>query len=201
MNKQIIVTLDKDGVLSPFLQTCVFALHQKNEAHWHRVESFEMNSRLLNAMAIREAVSAVAEKYQNCRIIISLMISGIAYQMLHKAGFFIFEADEISGELLDTVLGDVMNSRAEPHLVPMEPQSPNGDGHFVFDLIRLQKAYPEVSSKKALMAFITAADFLTLELICDHLPPWLEELVKVRGYRYNRKSENPGALRYLIQKI
>ncbi len=198
--KQIIVTLDKDGALTPLLQTHTFVLYLKNRAQWHRDESFELTGQMTDAAAIREIISAVAQHYQDSRIIISRKVTGIAYQTLDKAGFSIFEADEISDELFNSAMDDVMNSQIIPESPPMEPQSPKGDGHFVFDLVRLQKAYPQVSSKKALMAFITATDFLTLELVCDHLPPWLEEQMKVRGFRYSRISVAPGKLSYLIDK-
>lgn len=200
MNKQIIVTMDKDGALTPLLQAHVFALYQKSEAQWHHTASMERTGGMADAMAIRETVNAVAQRYSDCRIIVSKKVSGVAFQMLDKTGFSIFEADEISDELFNNALDDVMKSQAVPESPPIQPQSPKSDGHFVFDLVRLQKAYPQVSSKKALMPFFTAADFLTLELICDHLPPWLEELMKTRGYRYSRKSEATGTLSYFIEK-
>lgn len=200
MKKQIILTVDKDGALAPFLQTCAFALYQKDQARWHRVEATQINGPLLNAADIREMVGTISKHFQDCRILISRKVLGVAYQTLNMAGFSIFEAEDISAKLLDGTLSDVMKNQAKPDQPPLEPQSPNRDGRFVFDLVRLQKAYPQVSSKKALMAFMTVADFLSLELICDHLPPWLEDLMKARDYRYSAKSEGLGALRYFIEK-
>lgn len=200
MNKQIIVTLDKDGALATLLQTRVFTLYHKSKAQWHNASSFELAGGMTDATLIRETVDALAKRYPDCRIIVSKRVSGVAFQMLNKTGFSIFETDEISDELFNNALDDVMKSQVIPESPPMEPKAPNGDGHFVFDLVRLQKAYPQVSSKKALMAFIAAADFITLELICDHLPPWMEEMMEARGYRYSRRSKTTGIMSYFIEK-
>ena len=200
MKKQIVVTLGIDGGLVPFSETAHYALYQKEMARWHAAESCEPPVLLQNAHTIRETVRALASRYPGCRIIVSKKISGIAYQTLDQSGFSILEAESVSEGLLDNILKDVLASQVEPDLPPMEPQSPLGDGHYYFDLARLQKAYPEISSKRALMGFITGADFLSLELVCDHLPPWREDVMTSRGYGYSRKSRAADAAVYTIVK-
>ena len=198
--KCIVVTLGADGTLAEFAETQRFVLFERKQAQWRETESCERDGRMDDAQAIRRTASWLASRFESCRIILSRKVSGIAYQTLGKSGYSIFEADDVSGGLLDDIIKDVLASRAEPDLVPMEPQSPLGDGHYFFDLARLQKAYPEITSKRALMGFMTGDDFLSLELVCDHLPPWMDEVLSARGYNYKRKSEGGDVAKYTIVK-
>ena len=200
MKKQIILTLGTDGEFAPFSETERFTLYQKEMARWHEAESFEQPVQIQTANTIRETVVALAARFPDCRIIVSRKVAGIAYQTLDKSGYSIFEADSMSDGLLNSILKDVLEIRAEPDLPPTEPQSPLGNGHYYFDLARLQKAYPEISSKRALMGFMTSADFLSLELVCDHLPPWMDDVMTSRGYGYSRKSRAEDAAVYTIVK-
>ena len=54
---------------------------------------------------------------------------------------------------------------------PVETQTP---GIYFLDLGQLQTECPEVSSKKALLPFLSNTPFLELQLVCAHIPPWLE---------------------------
>ena len=198
MKKQIIVTLNRAGVLVSFADTECFVLWEKRQAHWHPADEWEYRLGHADAAAIREAVSALASRFEDCRIIVSRKVLGIPYQMLNKTGFSIFEADTVSDRLLDDIAKDVSESRAIADQPPAEPLSPHNDGHYYFDLVRLQKAYPEISSKRALMGFMSGADFVSLELICDHLPPWMEDVMNARGLQYRHSKEADGSSRYVI---
>ena len=198
MKKQIIVTLNRTGVLVPFANTEHFVLFEKRQADWHPADEWEYKPGHTDAAAIRETISTMASRFEDCRIIVSQKVLGIPYQMLDKTGFSIFEVDTVSDRLLDDIVKDVSQSQAIADQPPAEPQSSHGDGHYYFDLVRLQRAYPEISSKRALMGFMSSADFVSLELICDHLPPWMEDVMSARGLQYKHNKEADGSSRYVI---
>lgn len=198
MKKQIIATLNEAGVLVPLADTEHFVLFEKRRANWHPVDEWEYKRGHTDAAAIRETISTMASRFEDCRIIVSQKVLGIPYQMLDKTGFSIFEVDTVSDQLLDDIIEDVAKSQAIVDRPPVKPRSPHNDGHYYFDLFRLQKAYPEISSKRALMGFMSGADFVSLELICDHLPPWMEDVMSARGLQYKHNKEADGSSRYVI---
>lgn len=200
MNKQIITVLDGEGRLTAFTQAQRLVLWRKTEAQWRPDSGCDVPERPGSAEAVKNIIDDLAEKFAECHIIVAQKVSGLAYQLLNKKGYAIFEADEISGELLDGIMQDILQARAVPDLPPREPVSPQNDGNFYFDLVRLQKAFPEVSSKMALQNFIRNVNFMSLELICDHLPPWMEQAMADHGLEYRPRRDEDGVNRILITR-
>ena len=55
-------------------------------------------------------------------------------------------------------------------------------GHFTISIREIQGKRPEVSSKQVLQQFVQRGGFAELEIICDHVPPWIEVEAERRGY-------------------
>ncbi|HOV41162.1 MAG TPA: Fe-only nitrogenase accessory AnfO family protein, partial [Oscillospiraceae bacterium] len=68
---------------------------------------------------------------------------------------------------------------------------------YYFDLAALQEKFPEISSKKALSQFFEETPFLELELVCTHLPPWIESL----GYDITFKKQNEKTVAVIKKKL
>ncbi|HWQ74586.1 MAG TPA: Fe-only nitrogenase accessory AnfO family protein [Syntrophomonas sp.] len=200
MNKQIIAALDGEGRLAAFTQAQCLVLWRKTEAQWRPDSGCDVAERPESAETIKNMVDDLAEKFADCHIIVAQKVSGLAYQLLNKKGYAIFEAEEISGELLDGIMQDILQAQAVPDLPPREPVSPQNDGNFYFDLVRLQKAFPEISSKMALQNFIRNVNFMSLELICDHLPPWMEQAMADRSLEYCARRDEAGVNRIFITR-
>lgn len=199
MKKQIIVTKNNENLAS-FAEARHFVLYQKTEAKWRQADVYECPHSPGSAQALREMVGALTAHYEDCRVIVSKKVTGIAYQTLNKAGFEIFEADAVTEGLLDDVIADILSAQAAVDTPPQEPYSPQNDGNYYFDLVRLQKAYPEISSKRALMSFMQNAVFLSLELICDHLPPWMEDVMMTKGMHFRVDKTQEGFNKVNISK-
>ena len=197
MKKQVIATMNMAGELVPYADTQRFVLYQREEAQWQPSDLFEPQQ-TSGVQALRNIIVALAERFE-CRVIVSQKVVGIAYQTLNKSGFAIFEAEAVTDELLDGIIHDVLSAQAAQDNPPQEPVSPQNDGNYFLDLTRLQKAYPEVSSKQALRDFMQNAAFLSLELVCDHLPPWMEAMMKERGIEYRLQRED-GVSKIFISK-
>ena len=181
----------------PYADTQRFVLYQRKEAQWQQVEMYAAQQ-TSGVEALRNIIVALADRFE-CRVIVSQKVVGIAYQTLNKSGYEIFEAEAVTDELLDGIIQDILSAQAAQDSPPQEPVSPQNDGNYFFDLTRLQKAHPEVSSKQALRGFMQDSAFLSLELVCDHLPPWMEEMMKERGLKYRLQRED-GVSRVFISK-
>jgi Fe-only nitrogenase accessory protein AnfO len=200
MKKQILAAMDLEDQLAVFTEAQRFVLLLKKEAKWQQDFSYDVFRQPETADEIRIIVNDLANQFKDCNIIVGRKVSGIAYQMLDKKGYAIFEAEAITDELLDIIIKDILKAQAIPDIPPQKPYSPQDDGNFYFDLARLQKACPEISSKMALMDFIRNTKFMSFELVCDHLPPWLEQAMEARGLEYDSKRDEEGFNRYLITR-
>jgi hypothetical protein len=197
MKKQVIATINMAGELVPCANTQRFVLYQRKEAQWIQTDYYEPQH-TNNAQTLRDVIRELNTRFE-CRVIVSRKIVGVAYQMLNQSGFEIFEAEAITDDLMDGIMDDILSAQAAQDDPPQQPYSPQNDGNYFLDLVRLQKAFPEVSSKRALMSFMQNAAFLSLELVCDHLPPWMENLIKEKDLLYRLQREN-GVSKVIISK-
>ncbi len=201
MKEQIIVTVDGNGRLSPFLEAEQFVLYRKTGGEWVQSDIISAGTPTLQAGSIRSLVSELLTRFADCRIILSGEVKGIAYQVLNRHGYHIFESDGIDG--FDGIVLEIEAAQAEARdndSVRLEPHSPNNDGQYFLNLIELQRIHPEISSKKALRPFMEDRVFLEMELVCQHLPPWMADVMAKRGLCCRMESLGDHECRAVISK-
>ena len=104
---------------------------------------------------------------------------GIPFCVVDSFGFKIFSINELNNDCLDGIVEDIessnmiekMKKQIVENAMPVETET---EGIFYLDLVLLQTECPEISSKKALKDFLNTTPFLELQLLCNHIPPWLE---------------------------
>ena len=136
---------------------------------------------------VRMSMRALIDRIDECRIIVGSSISGLPYQILNRAGFHIFEVDAMSQALLSQIVMDVCtakNNVSSSESVGTSPSPLPGKGHWYCNLLKLQEAHPEVSSKMALRGLFKRPDFKALELVCAHVPPWFDRDFEALGLTY-----------------
>ena len=135
---------------------------------------------------VRVIMRALIKRIDECRIVVGSSISGLPYQILNRAGFHIFEVDAMSQALLSQIVLDVRTAKKEvsSESVGTSPAPMAEKGHWYCNLLKLQEAHPEVSSKMALRDLFKRPDFKALELVCGHVPPWFDRDFDSLGLTY-----------------
>jgi Fe-only nitrogenase accessory protein AnfO len=185
MTNKIAVIVNYESELANFEEGSSIILYNKlNDDNWQVEHIISYSLEPLSSISdIRNCVKTVISELNDCKIVIAKTMSGIPYIIFDRMGFAIFESTYISNTILDEILSDVEEYSNIKHRSSIEcptsewPTSPvetEIPGVYFLNLIELQQKHPEISSKKALKAFVESAKFSKLELICNHLPPWLE---------------------------
>jgi hypothetical protein len=95
---------------------------------------------------------------------------------------------EIAGtpaEFLDSVWRDEKAEQTAACLPPdagIPAPTETLPGHFTISIKEIQGKRPEVSSKQVLQDFVRRGAFEKLEVLCDHLPQWIEADAVRCGY-------------------
>ena len=71
-------------------------------------------------------------------------------------------------------------------------------GNRSINLMEVQAAHPDITSKKALRPFLASTPFVELEIICGHMPPWLEEHMRQHHLTCARTRQDDGTVRARI---
>jgi len=59
---------------------------------------------------------------------------------------------------------------------------------------------PGITSKQILQGFIREGNFHSLEIICDHIPPWLEMESEQKGFLIKSEVINDHEIKLFIKR-
>lgn len=169
----------KENAVCPFYKSDGFTVYEKTNGQWkiQRVDRFD-GLDLFSPRQLRSKLLELPSLIADCKILAGGELAGLAFSVFDRAGLHIFAIDSVSDSVLDGILCDV--EEADAALAAEDggdigPQETDKKGVYFLDLVKLQEAFPDISSKKALMGFFESAAFVQLKLICRHLPPWIEK--------------------------
>lgn len=196
MEPCIALYMNKDGNVDSFLNISEIAVFQK-EGAWNIQRSISTGAMpTAGVPALRTWMQSLIRSLGDCRILAGGEMTGLPYQIFGQAGFSIFTIESADPAVLDGILSDVQQLEdtallAPVHTTPVETGTP---GVYALNLITLQQAYPEITSKMALLPFLKETPFIELHLRCQHVPPWI-----LRDYAV-RVQRTPGGLDACILK-
>ncbi|GIM30579.1 hypothetical protein CPJCM30710_32450 [Clostridium polyendosporum] len=185
MGRKIAVVLDENGQTSTFYESSVIKVYTKEKEEWKVISETSLSdNKMTGTKLIRESIKNIVEYLNECRVIVAKEVSGIPHTVLDMAGFKIFEVEGEPEELLDPVLeileqGEVeKTSSVNDNDIKVEPIPLNKEGSYYINLKEVQKSKPGITSKGALLPFLRNNTFYELEVICSHIPPWMESELK-----------------------
>jgi hypothetical protein len=144
-------------------------------------------------LAARDDLAAVCRELDDCKAVIGASVAGIPYQMFDKAGLSILEVKSFSADDLPLLEG--LLTSGQPIEETIEgPISTGNDGNFTFDMNEAQRKHPDRSSKMLLKDFLDNVPFYTLEVICKHVPPWIESMAPSAGFLLSSKTDAEGSV-------
>ena len=207
MSNEIAVIVNSESELTNFEEGSSIILYNKlNDDDWQVEHIISYSLAPLSSISdTSDCVKSVISNLKDCKIIIAKTMSGIPYIIFDRMGFAIFETSDISNAILDEILSDVEEYSNKKNLALMElPTSPvetEIPGVYFLNLIELQQKRPEISSKKALKTFIENTQFSKLEIICSHLPPWLENYFSPNRLSYIMEPLDINSCKVSINKV
>ncbi|MDA8213134.1 MAG: nitrogenase, partial [Clostridia bacterium] len=179
MPKEIAVHVGENGETTSLNEKGTIIVYQKKQGKWtvSREKDF-FPEQGLGLKELREKLDEVISFLAECKVFVGLSIVGVPYFSLEKAGFSVWEFKGKPLEFLDYILEKEEEEQAE-----QESQKPNNVVHFPVEtsagcyklsLKEIQENNLGVTSKQVLLPFLRKGKFYSLEVICSHLPPWLE---------------------------
>jgi hypothetical protein len=176
----IAVFANKDSNLCDFFEAERFLIFDRSESGWKKAGEVNFEKLVPFAPALtRKNTEALLPLIQGCKILAGGALVGIPFSVFDRAGLHIFEIGEINDGIFDGIIEDLKNAKAEAaakeaiirEAKPIETSTP---GVYYLNLVALQREFPEISSKKAMMDFLRDTPFMELRLVCKHIPPWIE---------------------------
>ena len=194
MQKEIAAVIGDDGCSTTLSKPGTVVVYRRNMGEWSPDRKIGFNPDAMeNLAAMRKKMGDLISFLGECRIFVSDSATGARYFELMKAGCSVWEVSGRPDDFLEEVLEGEEKERAAREMKqgneipgPYEKSS----GEFYISIREVQGKSPGLTSKQILQEFIRAGKFIKLEIICDHMPPWIEMESEEKGYEI--KSERIG---------
>jgi Fe-only nitrogenase accessory protein AnfO len=202
--QEIAAIIGTDGGSIPLSEPGTVVVYRRIRGAW--VKDREIAFAIEPAQGLRDLRNKVEELkalLRDCRIFVAKSASGALFFELEKARFSVWEIDGTPAEFLDSVWRDEKDEQTAACLPPdagIPAPAEISPGHFTISIKEIHGKRPEVSSKQVLQDFVRRGDFEHLEVVCDHLPPWIEVDAVRCGYEVSTDMIGKNDVRVRLTK-
>lgn len=152
---------------------------------------------------MRKQMAELVNGLGDCKIFVARAITGVPYYELEKAGCSIWEFDGKPEVFLDHILAKEEEADAEAHtavsFVPPVPEH-MGSGCYHISIKEIQESETGFTTKQVLLPLLRKMDFYQLNIVCNHVPPWLEAETMTGGLILSTEKIAPGEMRATLRK-
>lgn len=205
MSKEIAVFINKKGLTASMDEAGSIKIYQKSGDGW------EVNKELpflidhdKGIKGVRDSINELVTFLGKCKVFVGREVTGILYNNLDVNGVGIIEMDGVPEKFLDYVLKQeeeyeklVEGGKEELDTLP-HPIESKKEGYYSMNLKLLSIDSPNVTSKQALIPFLSNNKFYELEVICGHFPRWFETELPKLNLKYETIKESETQYKVII---
>ncbi|MEN6349491.1 MAG: Fe-only nitrogenase accessory AnfO family protein [Syntrophomonas sp.] len=204
MSEEIAVLLDSKGETAALHEAERIVVYQKKCRQWKAARSTDFClPQDLNMLRMRCQIRDLISFLGGCKTFAASSVGGVAFFELEKAGI---KAWEVSGQpscFLHLIQDEDENenetkTRGEGEEVKIPEVEEIIPGHLRISLLGVQKAANGPTSKQIIQPILNQGRFRTLEVLCDHTPPWLEIKLLTSEINGFIEKNSPGEIKITI---
>lgn len=204
MPKDIAVYVNESGETVSFYEQGIVKIYERKQGQWNlsREKEFSLGNSF-TMKDLRAKMKDVMEFIGQCKIFVGLSITGVPYFELEKAKCSVWEYEGKPVDFLDYVLEneeaeekESMEQKNAANIGPVE----TFPGCYRLSLKEIQEKNVGVTSKQALLTFIRQGKFYQLEVICNHIPPWLEAELQIGNLEGRSEILGRNEIKVIITK-
>lgn len=206
MPENIAVYLDESGRTASLEKTGKVVVYACRRGRWRAVreQNFSPGGCAGGLAELRRQMHQVLDFLGECRIFAALAVGGVAYFELEKAGLSVWEVAGRPADFLDYIWEEeakmrLKNAGRAEDSTPPAPQK-IAPGHYRISLIEVQSKNSGLTSKQLLLPWLRNRQFSMLEVVCSHVPPWLEGELASGGICGEIRKSGPGEYVVTIKK-
>jgi Fe-only nitrogenase accessory protein AnfO len=181
MLRDIAVFLGEKGETVEMGETGKIVVYHRERGVWHITQEQRLFPEgRCNLTEVRRQMREILGFLGECKVFVASAVTGVYYYELEKAEVSVWEFSGSPQTFLDYIATNEENQ----HMAEIPPQnivpipSEIADGRYYVSIKEIQENNSSITSKQVLQPFLRRGKFYSLEILCNHIPPWLEnELV------------------------
>jgi len=178
MGFDIAVYVNENGETTAINAPGKLVVYRKRQGSWKACREKRFNPVSTEGMAgLRRMMDEVAAVMGSCKIFVGHTVTGIPYFELEKSNCTVWEMRGKPADFLDYILScedDEQNLAPQSTAVVIPVPAEIGGGRYRVSIKEIQDSGSGSTSKQVLQPFLRKDNFSELEVICSHVPPWLE---------------------------
>jgi Fe-only nitrogenase accessory protein AnfO len=174
---EIAVLVNENKTTSGFEKDGIILVYKKDNGEWKISRKMEYQTDdLTNSLALHQKIKEICIWLRECNIIIVNRIRGIHYIAFEEYQISMLEIKGIPEHFLEDIR-ECINHQRTTQMVPMEHNTiyERQPGKYDTDLRDVMNGKTSYNSKQILLPFIKNETFSVLEILCNHIPKWLEK--------------------------
>ena len=202
---EIAVINGGDGRTIPLSEPGTIVVYRRGRGQWLMERSLPFALEAAGGLdGLRQRTTELIAFLGECRILVAQSAGGALFFGLEKAGCQVYEIAGNPSEFLDEVWRDAKEEQEAQAPLPAGVDIPApleiAPGKYYISIRDIQGNRPEVSSKQVLRPFVQNGAFSELEIVCDHVPPWIEMEAERLGYEILSERTGLHDLKVLIRR-
>lgn len=204
MAQDIAVCLGKNGLVSSLYDASSIVIYRKKQGRWLAGREKKIRLDQQGGMVgLRKQMAEMNLFLGECKIFVGWAVVGVPYFELEKMQCSIWEFEGAPLSFLDYVLAQeedkvAKNQSPVSSALPIPVERENGD--YYISIKEVQENGSGVTSKQVLMPFLRQGNFYSLEILCNHIPPWLEVELTSGNLKSQVEKKSPTETHVYISK-
>lgn len=204
MAMDVAVLLGATGETVSIYEPGQVVIFRKKNGSWEVTKKEELFlSKSLGLNGLREKMAETLGFLDKCRVFTARSITGVPYYELEKAGCSVWEFEGRPESFLDYIVEKEEEERLEAGAKQVAtPPTPveTSNGCYFISLKEIQANNTGFTSKQALLPFLRQGKFYSVEVVCNHVPPWLEAELAGGNLSVHIEKISKDELRVIIAK-
>jgi Fe-only nitrogenase accessory protein AnfO len=177
---EVAVCINDNGVTSSLDEANAIVIYQKVQGSWKVIKEQKFSlDKEAGLVGLRRQMAEIILFLGQCKIFVGCAVVGVPYFELEKnqCSIWEFEGKQKPLSFLDYVLKQEEDKEEEEqsqgnNVIPLPIERQKGD--YYISIKEIQENTGGISSKQVLLPFLRQGKFYRLEVLCNHIPPWLE---------------------------
>lgn len=177
MPREMAVFVNDNGETASIYHQGIIKIYQRKQGQWSLLKERDFYLGENNTIKdIRIKMKQVIDFLEECKTFVGLTVTGVPYFELEKARCSVWEYQGRPRDFLDDILRmeeEEQHQKQSQSFISILPQVIE-NGCYRVSIKEIQQNNYGLTSKQVLLPIINKGEYEKLEIICNHIPPWLE---------------------------
>ncbi|MCL6635227.1 MAG: nitrogenase [Peptococcaceae bacterium] len=186
MTRDIAVCMGENGRTASLHHAARVVVYRRRQGEWGVLKEKQVSLGQISGLPeLRRKMAQLLDFLGECRVFVGLSITGVPCFELAKAGISLWEFAGEPPDFLERIFveEEKVQSQRPAGEGAERPAAPVavGEGRYQVSLLQIQEGNKGITSKQVLLPYLRKGDFDELEVLCSHVPPWLEAELAAGG--------------------